>query len=114
MPELVRLSRGWGGVLLRLLGASAGPSGADGTLATKLFGGPTTVQHGGGAVSMAGDLARGLRDERLGALQLAASELADELSPAERDSLRTHGELPDWFIPKTKERARVIAKQLRR
>lgn len=114
MPQLVRLSRGWGGVLLRLLGASAGPSGADGTLARKLFGGPTTVQHGGGAVSMAGDLARGLRDDRLGALELAASDLAEELSPAERERLREAGELPDWFIPKAKARARVIAKQLRR
>lgn len=113
LPDLRRLSRRWYQVLIRVLGGLSSPAGSQGTLANKQGGGPTYFQYAGGAAGMAGDLARDMRDQRLAPLKFAVSELADDLSAAERQRLREHGELPAWFLPKAQERAKLIRKQLR-
>jgi len=113
LPELQRLSRRWYHVVIRVLGGLSGPTGSQGTLANKQGGGPTYLQYAGGAAGMAGDLARDMRDQRLAPLKFAASELADDLSPAERRALRERGELPEWFLPQAQQRAKLIRKQLR-
>jgi hypothetical protein len=114
LPELARRSRRWYDVVLRVLGGLTPPSGLKGTLSNKQGSSPTYVQHAGGAPAMAGDLARGMRDDRLAPLKFAASELADELSTDERKRLRQSGELPDWFLPRVQDRAVAIRKDLRR
>jgi len=113
LPDLQRLSRRWYQVVIRVLGGLSTPAGARGTLANQQGSGPTYFQHAGGAAGVAGDLARDMRDQRLAPLKFAVSELADELSPAERRALRERGELPEWFLPRAQERAKLIRKQLR-
>lgn len=115
LPELVRQSRRWYDVVLRVMGGLAAPSGSHGTLATKhTTGGPSHVEYGGGAMGIAGDFTRGMRADRIAPLKFAASELAEELSPEERSRLRESGALPDWFLPRVQDRAVEIWKDLRR
>jgi hypothetical protein len=114
LAMLQRQTRRWYDVALRVLGGLAAPTGSAGTLANKQGSGPTYFQHAGGAAGMAGDLARGMRSDRLAPLKFAASELADELSTDERKRLRRSGELPDWFLPKVHERGDQIRQEMRR
>jgi hypothetical protein len=79
-----------------------------GSLLTRILAGRTTVVMPDGKIVDSGDRGKERTSGKMAAYAFAVDDVAQRLSKEERQTLRSTGAVPDWFLDAVRERYQEI------